>query len=263
MATPTSGKNMSPRHVIMTDARTAPAIARRLAAVRRRPARVGRRRGHDDEDEQRPGAVVDQAVVDAGCGDEGITGVEALFLRAERESPVTLEHVVDLVLVLVAVRLLRLARRHAVEVELGPARGGERDLRHLVGRRHCPLPDADLHALASCRPPCDAAPSARSRSDTGWATSTSTPRARQCWAICIRQPGLPAATIRAPVSRIRSALRRPRSPAISGSSRLYTPALPQQSSLSLRSMRATPGMRRSSSRGSDRMRWPCARWQAS
>src|SRR5262245_66328938 len=97
MATPTSGKNMSPRHVIMSDARTAPAIAGRLAAVRRGAARVRRRGGHDDEDEQRLGAVVDQAVVDAGRRDEGVAGVEALFLRPQRESPVALEPVVDIV----------------------------------------------------------------------------------------------------------------------------------------------------------------------
>src|SRR5580765_3689225 len=93
MATPTSGKNMSPRQVIMSEALTP------LPAMRRRALPVRRRRGDHDQHQQRLGAFVDQSVVDSGRRHERVAGSELLLLPTEREAPPALEHVVDLVLV--------------------------------------------------------------------------------------------------------------------------------------------------------------------
>src|SRR2546426_34178 len=267
MATPTSGKNRSPRQVIMTEAftdrargvaaeqlggglrppsGTSPQDAVRAAGRPRAgpraceasdpefaPAKpaleprarraslsptslaslirtVGWRRRDDHEDEERLRAIVDEAVLDPGRGHQRLAGAHPFLLAAQREAPATLQHVVDLVLGVVGMRLLRLPRRDAVEVELAPVGRGERDLRHLVRGEPGEVLDADLHA----------SPSARASSDTGCPTSISSAWARQCRAICMRHPGLPAATMRAPVSSIRSTFRSPSSAAMRGSRRL-------------------------------------------
>src|SRR5262245_50772336 len=78
IATPTSGKNTSPRHVIRIEART------RSATVRTRTVRRWRR--HDDQHEQRLGAVVDEPVVDARARDERLARPERLVSIVEREA---------------------------------------------------------------------------------------------------------------------------------------------------------------------------------
>src|SRR5262245_50044928 len=82
MATPISGKNMSPRQVIMIEAFTGAIPPRSgtsmLAAVRRR-------RRHDDQHEQRIGPVVDEPVLDPRPRDQRVAGREPLFAAAERE----------------------------------------------------------------------------------------------------------------------------------------------------------------------------------
>src|SRR5262249_20416304 len=138
VASPTSGKNRSPRQVIMSDALTgdvvtAPPATRSVPMGWRRPA-VRRRRRHHDEDQQRIGPVVHESVLDAGARDQRVATSERLLLLAEREAPGSLDDVVDLVLVVVPVGLLGLAGRDAVEVELRALGRGQRDLRHLVGR---------------------------------------------------------------------------------------------------------------------------------
>src|SRR5262249_36757914 len=193
-------------------------------------------------------------VVAGGGGDEARAGGEPLLPAPQHEAAAALEDVVDLVLVLVGVWLLRLAGAHAVEVELGPHRRGQRHLGHAVEGELRVLLDVDPHGPSS---------SARASSVTVWTTSTEIPRARHPRAIGTRHPRLPRATTGAPDRRRRPASPRPSSPAPSGWSRLYTPALPQQSSASPSSTTVRPGMRRNSSRGSARTRWPCWRWQAS
>src|SRR2546430_12753868 len=73
------------------------------------------------------------------------------LVGSHAEAAAPLQHVVDLVLVGVAVRLLGLAWRHAVEVELGARRRGEPDLRHLVGLELHVVLNPDTH-----RPPSPA-----------------------------------------------------------------------------------------------------------
>src|SRR6185369_623410 len=111
MATPTSGKNMSPRQVIMSEAFT------RLAVLA-----VRRRRGHHDEYQQGIGPVIGQPVIDPRRRHERVAGGQPLLLPTELEAALALQHVVDLVLIFVAVRLLLLAGAHAIEVEMGSVR---------------------------------------------------------------------------------------------------------------------------------------------
>ena len=118
--------------------------------MRRRDVR--RRGRYHHEDEQRIGAVVDEAVLDPGGGDKGLAGGHALVLPREREAPRALEDVVDLVLVTVGVGLLRLTRRHAVEIELRPLRGGEPDLGHPGGVELDVVFNSDFHGLIFMAP---------------------------------------------------------------------------------------------------------------
>src|SRR6058998_2993073 len=203
MATPTSGKNRSPRQVIMTEAFTGrdrgvaaeqlggglrppsetspqdavraagrggagappsevsnsklapakPALEPRAQRASLSPTSLASRirtvgwRGRDDhEDEERLRAIVDETVLDPGRGHQRLAGRQPFLLAAHREAPATLQHVVDLVLRVVGMGLLRLPRRHAVEVELAPVGGRKRDLRHLVRGEPGEVLDADLHA---------------------------------------------------------------------------------------------------------------------
>src|SRR4051812_33311662 len=167
-----------------------------------------------------------------------------MLLGPDGDAPAPFENHVDLVLVVVAVDLLALSRLEAVEIQLCARRGGERNLRHLVGLELRVLCQTQLHD-ASHR-------TARATSVTGWITSTSTPRRRQPLAICIRQPGFPVTTVRAPVSMMRSIFCDSSRSAISGCRMLYTPALPQHSSLSPSGTTVRPGIFASSARGAAR-----------
>src|SRR6266478_633063 len=96
IATPTSGKNMSPRQVIMSAARTGAATM-----LARGPALdVGRRRRHEHQHQQERGAVVDEAGAHGGGGDEARARIDPSLRGAHREALATLDHVVDLVLAL-------------------------------------------------------------------------------------------------------------------------------------------------------------------
>src|SRR5215831_17696911 len=97
-ATPTSGKKTSPRQVIMSETFT----NRRSSCLRP----VWRRRRDDDENQEGLRPVVDQAMLDAGRGDERLPGRQPLLRAAQREPPDALQDVIDLVLVVVRVSLL-------------------------------------------------------------------------------------------------------------------------------------------------------------
>src|SRR5206468_9542137 len=90
----------------------------RSPSARRESARSRVRwRGRDDDERDERGlAVVDEAVLDSRPGDHRLARLDSLLVGAHAEATAPLEHVVDLVLVHVAVRLLGLARRDAVEV---------------------------------------------------------------------------------------------------------------------------------------------------
>src|SRR2546428_59576 len=145
MLTPTSGKNMSPRQVIINEARIA-------VMYRGPPGRSDRGWPADDERDRRALAVVEGAVLAPGRGDHRLARLDGLLVGAHAEAAAPLEHVVDLVLIHVAVRRLGLARRDAVEVELGARRRGERDLRHLVGLELHVVLHANLHGPGGLEP---------------------------------------------------------------------------------------------------------------
>src|SRR5207237_1454684 len=90
--------------------------------------------------------------------------------------------------------LLRLARGEAVEIEEGALGRGEGDLGHPVERELHVVADAYLHGSLS----------ARDRRVTGCITSRASPASSACCDICMMQAGLTAATMRAPVSGLRS-----------------------------------------------------------
>src|SRR5258708_2075257 len=168
IATPTSGKNMSPRQVIIRAARTgAPTMLARGSALD-----VGRRRRHEHQHEQERGAVVDEAVAHPRGSHHRVARLEPLLGVAHREAPAALDHVVDLVLALVAVGGLRLAGRHAVEIELGARGAGQADLGHPVGRNLHVIPYPDLHRAISV------SPRAPPRTAPGATTSLPSPRPR-------------------------------------------------------------------------------------
>src|SRR2546430_15152680 len=138
--------------------------------------------------------------------------LQRVLAAVEREPAPPLEHDVDLVLTVVGVHLLALARLEAVEIDLGTRRGREGDLRHLVGLVLRAVGEPDLHRSSHRI--------ARASSVTGCTSSRSSPRARAPRAICMRQPGLPVTTVRAPVSTIRAIFSASSRSAISGSSTL-------------------------------------------
>src|SRR5438445_4315993 len=131
----------------------------------------------------------------AGRGHQRLPRLQRVLAAVERETAPPLEHDVDLVLTVVGVHLLALARLEAVEIDLGTRRGREGDLRHLVGLVLRAVGEPDLHRSSHRI--------ARASSVTGCTSSRSSPRARAPRAICMRQPGLPVTTVRAPVSTIR------------------------------------------------------------
>src|SRR5712664_3751202 len=113
IATPTSGKNRSPRQVIMMAALIGAGTGLAAGA-----GAVGRRGRDHDEHEERLGAVIDEAVLDAGRREQGLAGDEPFFALAQGEAAGAFQHVVDLVLPVVGVRRLRLPGRDAVQIEL-------------------------------------------------------------------------------------------------------------------------------------------------
>src|SRR5256712_8919121 len=148
----------------------------------------------------------------AGRGHQRLPRGQSVLAAVEREAAPPLEHDVDLVLAVVRVHLLALARLEAVEIDLGARRGRERDLRHLVGLVLRTVGEPDLHRSSHRI--------ARASSVTGWTSSRSSPRSRTPRAICMRQPGFPVTTVRAPVSTIRAIFSASSRSAISGSSTL-------------------------------------------
>src|SRR5262245_58681987 len=90
-ATPTSGKNMSPRQVIMSEALTGMSSVACTRCVRRR-------RRDDHKDEERFRTVVDEPVLHSGGSDQCFPRRQPLLRIAEREPPGPLQYVVDLVL---------------------------------------------------------------------------------------------------------------------------------------------------------------------
>src|SRR5262249_3028436 len=210
---------------------------------------------HEHEQQQPLARVVGDAVLTARGGDQRFARLQRVLGSVEREATAAFEHDVDLVLAIVRVNLLGLVGLEAIEIDLSPRRGGEPDLRHPVGLVLRAIGKANLHRSSHCM----ALRIARASSVTGWTTSRSRPRSRAPRAICSRQPGLPVTTVRAPVCAIRDILSASNRSAISGSSTLYTPALPQQSSLSGNGTSRSSGIRPSSARGAVRTRWPCAR----
>src|SRR5262249_47651370 len=142
-------------------------------------------------------AVVDEAVLDAGRGDERVADFQDVLGRAESEPSSPLEDNVELILVSVRVRLLVLTRRDAVEVELRPRRGGQGDLRHLVRLELRVVLNPDAHrqpSPATLRdeqaPRPDRARDSRARSAAGTPDSRPRPPVR-------RSPGFARAFARA------------------------------------------------------------------
>src|SRR5260370_8972997 len=112
IATPTSGKNMSPRQVIIRAARTgAPTMLARGSALD-----VGRRRRHEHQHEQERGAVVDETVAHPRGSHHRVPRLEPLLGVAHREAPAAPDHVVALVLPLGAGGGPRLAGRPPVGI---------------------------------------------------------------------------------------------------------------------------------------------------
>src|SRR2546425_8875629 len=109
--------------------------------------------GRDDDGRERGARpVVAGAVLAPRRGAPRLARLDGLLVGAHAEAAAPLEHVVDLVLIHVAVRRLGLARRDAVEVELGARRRGERDLRHLVGLELHVVLHANLHGPGGLEP---------------------------------------------------------------------------------------------------------------
>src|SRR4030095_1945556 len=130
-------------------------------------------------------AIVDDAVLAAGRGDERVADFQDVLGGAESEASSPLEDDVELVLVSVRVRLLVLARRDAVKVELRPRRGGQGDLRHLVRLELRVVLNPDTHrqpSPATLRderaPRPDRARGSRARSAGGTPDSRARPPAR-------------------------------------------------------------------------------------